>query len=103
MNWIRQIVISFHGLVGLSIGFAYGNGQGVLVWSSLAAIGCAFGLLAGCLMCWMPGKVRKAADAIRHNRPMAVFFSLSAHLLWLLVAISFWWVCIDIFAACTTP
>jgi|SRR5581483_35248 len=96
MNPIRQMVILFHGLAGLSIGFFTAT-AGVWVRAILAAGGCAFGLIAALMMCYMPGMILSAAGTIRHNRGLTVLLSLCAHLVWIGVAVSFWWICIVLF------
>ena len=101
MSPLRQMVILFHGLMGLSIGFFSGSSAGILTMIVLSAGGCAFGLLASAMMCYMPRMIRSAAETIPHNRLLASALALAAHLVWIGVAVCFWWVCITLLEAHT--
>jgi len=101
MNPVRQMVILFHGLVGLNIGFVLGVSMGIPIAIVLATGVCGFGLLSGAMICYMPRRIRSAAETIPHNRLLASTFCFAANLLWIGVVVCFWWVCIAVFGAHT--
>jgi hypothetical protein len=101
MTPFSQFIIIFHALMGMSVGFFAATTAGWPARVALLAAGCAFGILTGVMICYTPRKIRSAAKTIRHNPLLAVLLSTFAHLVWIGVAVSFWWICIDLLTART--
>jgi hypothetical protein len=98
-----QLLNLFHALMGLCVGWFWGSRFGVPIGIAAAVGGAALGLVAGILISEMPGRIRSARARISNNRPLAIVLATSAHLIWLAVGISFWWICLSFFAGELTP
>jgi hypothetical protein len=94
---MRQLIILFHALIGLSIGFFAGTTAGLPTLVAFSLGGCALGMLAGLVTCYLPRMIRSAAKIVPRNPVLALLVLICAHLVWAIITVPFWWLCIDLF------
>jgi hypothetical protein len=90
MNHFAEIVVLFHALVGLCVGWVWGSRTSVLGGISMCVVGCAMGLVSGFLISCVP----RACGLVGAN--LTAKFRLLALMLvasGLTAAVAFWVAC----------